>query len=170
MALVVLVVGFVIISDRRERSRQAAEFTTASCRFDRTSDADDGPGRNHTPTPTYRVNPPAGGNHTPQAAPAGIYTDANLPSDGQIVHAMEHGYIVLWYRPDLDEQSLGRPARRGQRSTPRTSSWCPAPSLPTAGGGHRLARPRSCAARSRSTPSSGSSPPSSNKGPEKVPH
>ena len=108
MALVVLVVGFVIISDRRERSRQAAEFTTASCRFDRTSDGDDGPGRNHTPTPSYRVNPPAGGNHTPQAAPAGIYTDANLPADGQIVHAMEHGYIVLWYRPDLDEQSLGQ--------------------------------------------------------------
>lgn len=108
VALLIFVVGFVITSDRKERNRQAAQFTTASCTFDRTSDPDDGPGRNHTPTPSYKVNPPAGGNHTPQAAPAGIYTDANLPIDGQIVHAMEHGYVVFWYRPDLDEQSLAQ--------------------------------------------------------------
>ncbi len=102
----IVVVGFVIVSDRRERDQEAAQVQTDSCRFDRKSDNDGGLNNNHVPNPTYQVNPPAGGDHTPQAAGAGIFTDANTPSDGQIVHAMEHGYIVIWHRPDLDEPTL----------------------------------------------------------------
>jgi len=106
VAAAIFVVGFVVNSDRKARDKQAAQFETGSCRFDRTSDGDDGPGRNHVPNPVYKVDPPAGGNHTPQAAPAGDYTAATAPPIGQIVHAMEHGYVVLWYRPDLDPPSL----------------------------------------------------------------
>ena len=58
------------------------------------------------PNPTYEVNPPAGGNHTPQAASAGVFTAETAPPDGQLVHALEHGYVVLWHRPDIDEPSL----------------------------------------------------------------
>jgi hypothetical protein len=103
---VMFVVSFVLVSGRRDRNKAAAGFQTASCQFDRKSDADAGTGRNHVPNPTYEVNPPAGGDHTPQAAGPGIFTAADTPPDGQIVHAQEHGYVVIWYRPDLDEQGL----------------------------------------------------------------
>jgi len=123
-----VVVSFVIVSDRRERDQEAAQLESGSCRFDRESDPDGGPNRNHTPTPTYKLNPPAGGNHTPQAAGAGIFTEANAPVDGQIVHAMEHGYVVLWYRPDLDEASLNTYRELAQRHE-RDVLVVPRPSL-----------------------------------------
>ncbi len=106
VAAVLLMVLFVVNSDRQERTEQASQFETASCRFDRDHDPEDPAPRNHVAPPAYEVNPPAGGNHTPQAAGAGVYTEATAPPDGQIVHALEHGYVVLWHRPDLDEQSL----------------------------------------------------------------
>jgi len=106
VAAIVLVVGFVLVSDRRERDQQAAQFRTGSCQFDRKSDSDGGAGRNHVPNPTYKVDPPAGGDHTAQASGPGIFTADTAPAEGQIVHAMEHGYVVLWHRPDLDEQNL----------------------------------------------------------------
>jgi len=106
VAAIVLVVAFVLVSDRKERTQEASEFQTGSCRFDRQSDDDAGQGRNHVANPTYDIDPPAGGDHTSEAAGAGIYTSDRVPSDGQIVHALEHGFIVLWHRPDLDEQRL----------------------------------------------------------------
>jgi hypothetical protein len=127
---VMFVVSFVLVSDRRERDQQASEFQTGSCQFDRKTDGDDGQGRNHVPTPTYEVDPPAGGNHTPQAAGPGLYTEANAPVDGQIVHAMEHGYVVLWYRPGLDEQSLNSFRELAQKHQPNVL-LVPRPSLDT---------------------------------------
>jgi hypothetical protein len=53
--------------------------------------------------PTYKVDPPAGGPHFPTPANPGFYEDANVPTDGELVHAMEHGFVVLWYRPDLPD-------------------------------------------------------------------
>lgn len=130
VAATIFVIGFVVTSDRKAREQEAARFQTGSCQFDRKSDPDDGPGRNHTPTPTFTLNPPAGGNHTPQAAPAGIYTDANTPSDGTVVHAMEHGYVVLWYRPDLDEAGLTTLRDLAEKHA-RDVLMVPRPSLPT---------------------------------------
>jgi len=115
---IVVVVALVITSDRKQRSEEAAGFETGSCQFDRRSDADAGPGRNHVPNPTYEVDPPAGGDHTQQAAGPGLYTAANSPVDGQIVHAQEHGYVVLWHRPDLQEQDLTALRRLADRYQP----------------------------------------------------
>jgi hypothetical protein len=78
----------------------------AGCAADSKSDADGGPGKSHVTNPTYKVNPPAGGNHLAQAAGPGAYGVDYLPPDGQIVAAMEQGDVVLWYRPDLDLQGL----------------------------------------------------------------
>jgi len=125
-----LLVGFVIVSDRRERDQQAAQFQTGACRFDRKTDPDGGIGRNHTANPTYKVDPPAGGDHTPEAAAAGIFTAADAPVDGQIVHAMEHGYIIFWYQPDLDEQSLSALRGVAQRHE-RDVLMLPRPSIGT---------------------------------------
>ena len=102
--VVILVVGAivaVVMNNRRASEETISRLEARSCEFDRRSDRDEGPGRNHVPNPTYSVNPPSGGNHDPQAASAGDFSSGNVPPDGQIVHAMEHGYVVLWYKPDL---------------------------------------------------------------------
>jgi hypothetical protein len=130
VVVVLLVVGFVIVSDRRERAKEAAAFQTASCTFDRESDGDAGPGRNHVPNPSYDVDPPAGGDHTAEAASAGIFTADRLPLEGQVVHALEHGFIVFWHRPDLDEARLTQ-LREVAQEHPGEVLMVPRPTLPT---------------------------------------
>jgi hypothetical protein len=51
--------------------------------------------------PTYTIDPPAGGDHLSTAAPPKVYALGSPPADGTVVHAMEHGYVVLWYAPNL---------------------------------------------------------------------
>jgi hypothetical protein len=55
---------------------------------------------------TYEVNPPSGGDHNPSPSPAGVFTVDNTPPDAQIVHSLEHGYVTIWYRPDVDSATL----------------------------------------------------------------
>ncbi|MBI3384697.1 DUF3105 domain-containing protein [Candidatus Gottesmanbacteria bacterium] len=58
--------------------------------------------RNHVPDTTkidYNSNPPAGGDHYARPQDAGIYDKA--PADGNLVHSLEHGAIILWHNPDL---------------------------------------------------------------------
>lgn len=96
-AVAVLVVKNV--NDRREQQRLIAELTAGSCVFDRRSDG----GSEHIASPVYRVDPPSGGDHTARAAGAGRYSEANAPGQGELVHAMEHGYVILWHRPDITD-------------------------------------------------------------------
>jgi hypothetical protein len=56
-------------------------------------------GQKHQPSTTYSVNPPAGGDHDAVPSPAGFYDQANVPTDGHLVHSMEHGFVVVWYQP-----------------------------------------------------------------------
>ena len=59
-------------------------------------------GRNHLPQGTqitYNSNPPTGGPHYSDPAHAGIYEAA--PLDGNLVHSLEHGAVILWYNPKL---------------------------------------------------------------------
>lgn len=59
-------------------------------------------GRTHVPDGTrvdYSTNPPTSGNHYVKPQPAGIY-DSALP-DGNLVHSLEHGAVILWYKSDL---------------------------------------------------------------------
>ena len=106
--VVLLLVGAlaaVIINNRREASETISRLEAGSCQFDRESDTTSAPPNNHVPNPTYEVNPPAGGDHLTSPSPAGIYTAENLPPDGQLVHSLEHGYVVIWYRPDLPAEA-----------------------------------------------------------------
>ncbi|HEX2040985.1 MAG TPA: DUF3105 domain-containing protein [Acidimicrobiales bacterium] len=48
--------------------------------------------------PRYTVDPPSGGDHLSPSAPAGVYEGAEVPPDGVLVHSLEHGYVILWYR------------------------------------------------------------------------
>jgi hypothetical protein len=59
------------------------------------------PGTSHEP---YNSDPPTSGPHFPQPAQAGFYDEA-LP-DEQLVHNLEHGYVVIWYNcTGLDESA-----------------------------------------------------------------
>lgn len=63
--------------------------------------------RNHVPEGTeiqYNSNPPAGGDHYPVTAHAGIYDKA--PKDGYLVHSLEHGAVILWYKEDLPKSDI----------------------------------------------------------------
>lgn len=61
-------------------------------------------GREHLPDGTpieYSTNPPTSGNHYGNPSNAGFFDDPVAP--GALVHNLEHGQIVLWYRPDAPE-------------------------------------------------------------------
>ncbi len=59
-------------------------------------------GRNHVPDGTkidYSTNPPTSGNHYANPQATGIY-DKPVP-DGNLVHSLEHGAVILWYKSDI---------------------------------------------------------------------
>lgn len=59
-------------------------------------------GANHVPAGTkveYNSNPPTSGPHYATSQPAGIY-DSEIP-DGNLIHSMEHGAVILWYKPAI---------------------------------------------------------------------
>lgn len=71
----------------------------------------DGTARNqgdHVAQPTYEVDPPAGGPHLARPADPGFYRKGEAPPDGALVHAQEHGFVVLWYRPDLPAEKMAQ--------------------------------------------------------------
>jgi hypothetical protein len=105
--LFVALLGVCIAQRAQDKGAQddlVAKLTAGDCRYDTESDSSGGHVDN---PPAYEVNPPSGGAHTPQAAPAGVYGEGQVPPDGPIVHAMEHGFVVIWYRPDDAEAKDG---------------------------------------------------------------
>ncbi|MBW3651887.1 MAG: DUF3105 domain-containing protein [Actinobacteria bacterium] len=92
-------------SQNQDRSL-VADLTSGpgDCAYDTKFDGTTRTQSAHVPSPTYTVDPPAGGAHEPSAAPPGFYNPGNVPSDGKLVHAMEHGFVVLWYQPDLSPE------------------------------------------------------------------
>jgi hypothetical protein len=107
VAILVLLVT-TIVASRRSNDRAVAKLeASGSCKYDTKTDTDNGAGNNHvTGDVKYDTNPPSGGNHNPTPAPAGIFTADNTPPDSQLVHSLEHGYVIIWYRPDLPSTQL----------------------------------------------------------------
>ena len=103
LVAVLALLTVTIVNSRRSNDGVEADLeSSGACKYDTRADGDDGPGRNHvTGDITYQVDPPSGGNHNPTAAGPGVYTLESKPPDGQIVHAQEHGYVTLWYKPDV---------------------------------------------------------------------
>ena len=56
-------------------------------------------GRNHVAAASYATRTPTSGEHSGNSAGCGVYSQT-LPLDAA-VHSMEHGAVVVWYRPDL---------------------------------------------------------------------
>ncbi|HEX2698897.1 MAG TPA: DUF3105 domain-containing protein [Acidimicrobiales bacterium] len=107
IALVVLVVGAIVVVNTKHEEAATKRLTAGSCTYDTKADKTSSTGQKHVPPASYEVDPPAGGNHTPEAAVSGDYSGGDdVPTDFRIVHALEHGYVTVWYRPDLGEQEL----------------------------------------------------------------
>ena len=58
------------------------------------------------PHPTYTSNPPTSGWHYVTPANPGVYTQP-LP-DEQTVHNLEHGFVVIHYRQNLDQATVSQ--------------------------------------------------------------
>jgi hypothetical protein len=56
------------------------------------------------PHPTYTSNPPTSGYHYVSPANGGVYTQP-LP-DEVTVHNLEHGFVIIHYRQDLDPATV----------------------------------------------------------------
>lgn len=103
LVTLVLVVGtaYLVNQERRLDDLDARSVATGCTRDTRSDPAGEG---DHVPAPTYAVDPPAGGSHTAEWATSGVYGPGGepVPADGLLVHALEHGYVVVWYRPTVD--------------------------------------------------------------------
>jgi hypothetical protein len=50
----------------------------------------------------YDTNPPMSGRHYEIPAEDGAYGEA--PQDEQLVHSLEHGRVIVWFKPSLSEE------------------------------------------------------------------
>jgi hypothetical protein len=103
-----------------------ASLEQDGCTVDSRSD----PGRAHTPAATYTFDPPAGGDHDPAPSKAGFYGPDDVPADGHLVHSLEHGFVIVWYRPEAVASATVDRLRELARL--RWVLVVPRPSLPTA--------------------------------------
>src|SRR4051794_36719400 len=65
-------------------------------------------GRDHvTKTVTYKnSNPPASGPHNPVPAEDGIYDPGNEPAKENWVHSLEHGRVIIQYKPGTPKATI----------------------------------------------------------------
>jgi hypothetical protein len=89
----------------------AAAMKAAGCKDETIEDHPyDDPKGVHTADPNevikYKSEPPALGRHYQVPIEDGIYDDAQPVT--HVVHALEHGRIVIWLRPDLPSDQLAQ--------------------------------------------------------------
>lgn len=101
VSVLVAAVALFVVLDRRGDAELRTALTSGSCEVDTDADPTAPAGQNHVPAPTYAVDPPAGGDHLAAVTRAGVYDGAAVPTDGLLVHALEHGYVIAWHTPDL---------------------------------------------------------------------
>jgi hypothetical protein len=63
--------------------------------------------REHTGDPAERIpydtNPPTSGRHYQEPADDGAYDEA--PPDSTLVHTLEHGRVIIWFKPSLPKDA-----------------------------------------------------------------
>lgn len=105
-ALVIGAIAANALSNKSETDAFRDKVTAGTCTLDSRKDATSSTPNNHVPPASYKVTPPAGGNHDPSPAPAGRYEQANAPSDPKVVHSLEHGYVAIWHQPGLPKDEM----------------------------------------------------------------
>jgi hypothetical protein len=64
-------------------------------------------GREHTTKKvTYKTNPPTSGAHNPVPAEDGIYAPGDEPAKEHWVHTLEHGRVIIQYRPGTPKRQI----------------------------------------------------------------
>jgi len=115
--------------------------------------------------PKYTVEPPTGGDHLSPSVGPGIYQGQNVPPDGVLVHSLEHGYVILWFR----DATVLDVVREAAEEHPRDTIVVERPSLSvpvaaTAWGHRLLCDPADAPALADFVETR------RNKAPEKIPH
>ncbi len=113
LAAVAAVGGYFWNAQRADAELRRA-LTSGTCEVDTDSDSISG-GDGHVTNPVYEVDPPAGGDHLASVARGGVYEGDAVPADGDLVHALEHGYVVAWHAPDLPAEQVEQLAAFEQR-------------------------------------------------------
>jgi Protein of unknown function (DUF3105) len=54
----------------------------------------------------YKSNPPTSGNHAPDWYEDGIYAPGDVPELGKLVHPLEHGRILIQYKPGTPKATV----------------------------------------------------------------
>jgi hypothetical protein len=66
-------------------------------------------GRNHVSGKVeYKTNPPSSGDHFEFPAEDGVYGTDGAPTIESLVHSLEHGRVIFWYRPDASPELKGQ--------------------------------------------------------------
>jgi hypothetical protein len=83
--------------------------------------------------PGYNSDPPTSGPHTNELAPWGTYGPDEAPHDQRVLHNMEDGGVVLWYRPagDVDATEARIAALEEVARSYRRIVIAPRPDMPT---------------------------------------
>ena len=105
--------GIKLIQDSQTKNQAITEFgvaaSAASC--DAPTNDDGGGTQDHRPDGekiAYPVSPPSSGPHYAVWAPFGkkFYTVDDRPPVENLVHNLEHGYTLLWYRDTLPKDQI----------------------------------------------------------------
>src|SRR5437762_12000270 len=64
---------------------------------------------------------PSSGDHYPTPAGYGVFT-RELPG-GNLVHTLEHGGIVVYYRPDMCDQTCMAQLQQAYTGAPKSREW-----------------------------------------------
>ena len=59
-------------------------------------------------TVQYKQNPPVFGPHNPVWASDGDYVGQGAPPTEKLVHPLEHGRVVIWYKPTLPPREISQ--------------------------------------------------------------
>ena len=105
-AALLVIAGIVVFFAAKPDSGPSIPEQLKPCRFDEKFDGTAENQGQHVRNPTYTLNPPAGGPHFPSPANPGFYRGDDVPTDGQLVHAMEHGFVVLWFKSGLSDEKM----------------------------------------------------------------
>ncbi|TDD17405.1 DUF3105 domain-containing protein [Kribbella turkmenica] len=117
-----------LIQDSRTKDQAIAEFgvaaSAASC--DQVTNDDGGGTQDHRPDGeriTYPVSPPSSGPHYAVWAPFSkkFYTVDDRPAVENLVHNLEHGYTILWYRDTLPKEQIDEIEKISKAKLPDSS-------------------------------------------------
>jgi hypothetical protein len=97
--------GDVAIPPREETNINRAA-RAAGCELNEHEDE----GREHTESDDveYEANPPTSGPHHPVPAEDGVYAPDNPPNPGPSVHSLEHGRVLVQYRPGTPQRRVAQ--------------------------------------------------------------